>query len=77
VHDAAELLFAVPVSEEVEQQLKINYLLLGQQFDHYWSDAYGLYVSDPDTPDATAQLVPTLLLLLFVDMVQAAEHHLD
>lgn len=76
VADAAELLFGVPVSQSVRDQLKTNYLLLGQQNDFYWSDAYELYVNDPDTPDQTAQLVPTLLLLLFVDMVQAAENHL-
>jgi uncharacterized protein (DUF1800 family) len=76
IADAAELLFAVPVSTEVQQQLKTNYLLLGQQNDFYWSDAYELYALDPNTPDMTAQLVPTILLLLFVDMVQAAENHL-
>jgi uncharacterized protein (DUF1800 family) len=76
VADAAELLFSLPVSANVLQQLKTNYLLLGQQNDIYWSDAYELYVQDPNTPDMTAQLVPNILLLLFVDMVQAAENHL-
>ncbi len=76
VADAAELLFGVPVSAAVLQQLKTNYLLLGQQSDHYWSDAYELYVMDPGTTDPTAQLVPTILLWLFLDMVQAAENHI-
>ncbi|MCW5898958.1 MAG: DUF1800 family protein [Flavobacteriales bacterium] len=76
VEDATQLLFGVPVSAEVKQQLKTNYLLLGQQFDHYWTDAYEIYVNDPNSPDPFAQLVPTLLLLLFLDMVQAAENHL-
>lgn len=76
VADAAELLFAVPVSQGVRDQLKTNYLLLGQQNDGYWTSAYLAYVQDPNTPDQTAQLVPLLLLLLFVDMVQAAENHI-
>lgn len=76
VEDAAGMLFAVPVSQGILQQLKTNYLLLGQQSDHYWTDAYELYVMDPETTDLTAQLVPFLLTALFADMVQAAEQHL-
>lgn len=76
VADAAEMLFAVPVSQGVKDQLKTNYLLLGQQSDFYWSDAYELYVLDPNTMDMTAQLVPTILLLLFLDMIGAAETQL-
>ena len=37
VADAAELLFAVPVSAGVRGQLKTNFLLLGQMNDAYWS----------------------------------------
>ena len=73
VTDAAELLFAVPVSAGVKGQLKTNYLLLGQMNDAYWSDAYELYVLDPNTTNMTAQLVPSLLLWLFLDMAGAAE----
>lgn len=76
VSEAVDLLFAVPVSQAVKDQLKTNYLLLGQQSDHYWSDAYGLYVNDPDTTDMTAQLVPDILLWMFNDMRGAAEIHL-
>jgi hypothetical protein len=76
VADSAELLFGVPVSSGILEQLKSNYLLLGQQNDAYWSDAYEIYVMDPNTTDMTAQLVPNLLLFLFFDMLQAAENHL-
>ena len=76
IADAAELLFATPISAAVQQQLKTNYLLLGQANDFYWSDAYEIYVQDPNTTDQTAMLVPNILLALFVDMVQAAENHL-
>ena len=73
VADAADLLMAVPISQTVRAQLKTNYLLLGQQSDVYWSDAYEIYVNDPNTTNMTAQLVPNLLLWLFLDMAQAAE----
>ncbi len=73
VSDAADLMFAVPVSLLVRTQLKIAYLLLGQLSDVYWTDAYELYVADPNTTDMTAQLVPSMLLYLFIDMAKAAE----
>ena len=73
VSEAAELLFAVPVSNGVKAQLKTNYLLLGQMNDVYWSDAYELYVADPNTTNMTAQLVPSILLWMFGDMAGAAE----
>jgi hypothetical protein len=76
VADAADLLMAVPISEAVRNQLKTNFLLLGQQSDFYWSDAYELYVNDPNTTDMTAQLVPSILLWLFLDMAGAAETQL-
>ena len=73
VNEATELLFSVPVSNGVKAQLKTNYLLLGQMNDVYWSDAYEVYVADPNTPDMTAQLVPSILLWMFGDMAGAAE----
>lgn len=76
VAQAADLLFKVDVSQQVKDQLKTNYLLFGQQADHYWTDAYLIYLADPNTPNTTAQLVPTLLLGLFLDMQGAAEHQL-
>jgi hypothetical protein len=56
--------------------LKTGYLLLGQVNDIYWTNAYQTYVGDPNTTDPVAQLVPTLLAGLFVDMQGAAEHQL-
>ena len=76
VAEAAELLFGVPVSQSVRDQLKTNYLLFGQLSDSYWTTAYFTYAADPNTTDPAAQLVPTLLLLMFLDMQGAAERHL-
>ncbi|MCB0771144.1 MAG: DUF1800 domain-containing protein, partial [Flavobacteriales bacterium] len=66
-----DLLFAIPVSQGIRDTLKTNLLLLGQMNDIYWTDAYELYVADPDTTDMTAQLVPQILLWLFMDMSKA------
>lgn len=76
VQEATDLLFAVPVSATVRFQLKVAYLLLGQLNDVYWSDAYELYVLDPNTTNMTAQLVPNMLLGLFNDLRGAGEIHL-
>jgi uncharacterized protein (DUF1800 family) len=76
VAGAADLLFAVDVSQAVKDQLKTGYLLLGQMNDIYWTNAFQTYVGDPNTPDPVAQLVPLLLGAMFIDMQGAAEHQL-
>ncbi|MBK9538827.1 MAG: DUF1800 domain-containing protein [Flavobacteriales bacterium] len=76
VADVAELLYGTPLSQAVRDQLKTNFLLLGQSQDYYWTFAYSTYVADPNTTDMTAQLVPQILLWMFLDMVSAAEHHI-
>lgn len=76
VSETADLLYTVPISQSIKDQLKTNFLLLGQQSDVYWSDAYDLYAADPNTTNMTAQLVPTILLWMYGEMVKAAEIHL-
>ncbi|MEZ4740200.1 MAG: DUF1800 domain-containing protein [Flavobacteriales bacterium] len=71
-----DLLFAIPVSQGIRDTLKTNLLLLGQMSDIYWTDAYELYVADPNTTNMTAQLVPQILLWLFMDMSKAGETQL-
>lgn len=76
IQELSELMFAVPVSQSVRDQLKVNYLLFGQTVNYYWSNAYNEYVTNPNTTDLAAQLVPTILLALLLDLQGAAEHHL-
>lgn len=73
VQQAADLLFGVPVSAAVLEQLKIQYLLQGQLSNYYWSDAYTTYINDPNTTDPSAMQVPAKLRSLFMDMMGAAE----
>ena len=74
--DMTELYYGAPISQAVRDQLKTSILLLGQSQDYYWTFAYATYVADPNTQDMTAQLVPTILLWLTIDMLGAAETHI-
>jgi uncharacterized protein (DUF1800 family) len=76
IQEAVDMLFGVPVSAAVRQQLKTQYLLLGQVTDSYWTSAYITYVNDPSTTDPTAMQVPAMLRTLFMNMFGAAEFQL-
>jgi len=76
IQDLVDLFYVNPISATVKQQLKQQYLLFGQVSDIYWTEAYQLYISDPNTTNMTAQLVPDILRWLIGDMQKAAERHL-
>lgn len=76
IQELTDLMFAVPISSSVRDQLKQNYLLFGQTVNYYWTNAYNEYVTNPGTTDPAAQLVPLILLGLLIDLQGAAEHHL-
>ena len=73
VLELCDLLLHIPISSEVRSILKTTKLLLGQQSDVYWTEAYDLYVSNPNTTNQTAQMVPNLLLNVFLDISGSAE----
>jgi len=76
IQQLVDLFYVTPISFQVMDDLKVQYLLLGQMNDQYWTDAYQTYLADPNTTDMAAQLVPDILHWLIGDMQQAAEHHL-
>ncbi len=76
ITEAVFLLYGVTVSQDVKDQLKTNYLLQGQVTDYYWTNAFNLYVADPNTTDPDAKKVPVILRDLIVFMQSAAEYHL-
>lgn len=76
VDGCADLLYTIPVSQGIKTTLKNQRLLLGQSSDVYWSEAYDLRVADPNTSDQTAQMVPSLINFLMLDMAKAAETQL-
>lgn len=73
VAGCADMLYAIPVSQGILDTIKTNRLLLGQSNDTYWSDAYEIYVADPNTTNQTAQMVPNLLTFMLLDMAKAGE----
>jgi len=76
ITEAVFLLYGVTVSQDVKDQLKTNYLLQGQVTDYYWTNAFNLYVANPNTNDPDAKKVPAILRDLIVFMQSAAEYHL-
>ncbi|MBL7950786.1 MAG: DUF1800 family protein [Flavobacteriales bacterium] len=73
VSGCADMLYAIPVSQGVKNTLKTQRLLLGQSSDVYWTEAYELRVADPNTTNQTAQMVPSLINFLLLDMAKAGE----
>ncbi len=76
IDELVDHFYVNPISQSVKDQLRQDYLLLGQQNNSYWTTAYNTYVADPNTTNMAAQLVPDILRWLIGDMQQAAEHHL-
>ncbi|MBL7950788.1 MAG: DUF1800 domain-containing protein [Flavobacteriales bacterium] len=76
IQDLVDLFYVNTISATVKQQLKQQYLLFGQLSDIYWTEAYELYISDPNTTNMTAQLVPEILRWLIGDIQKAAERHI-
>jgi uncharacterized protein (DUF1800 family) len=76
IDEAVELLLGGTVSQGVKDQLKTTYLLLGQSTDYYWTDAYEVYLANPNTTDPESKRVPSMLQDLFTYLMSAAEYHL-
>ncbi|HMV24971.1 MAG TPA: hypothetical protein PKA71_11605, partial [Saprospiraceae bacterium] len=76
IEEAVKLLYGVDVSQEVKDYLKTSFLLQGQASDYYWTNAFNLYVTDPNTKDPDAMKVPAILRDLILYMQSAAEYHL-
>lgn len=76
IREAVELMFGPPLSQSTKDQLKTNYLLLGQSTDYYWTDAWDVYIANPSTTDPESKKVPQMLQDLFVYLMSAAEFHI-
>ncbi len=76
IDEAVEIMLGAPVSQKVKDQLKTNYLLLGQATDYYWTDAWEVYIANPNTSDPEGKRVPTMLQDLFNYLMSSAEYHL-
>ena len=47
ISDITYLILRIDISAASKQQLKRDILLGGQSDDHYWTDAWNLYISTP------------------------------
>ncbi|MDQ6890873.1 MAG: DUF1800 domain-containing protein, partial [Bacteroidota bacterium] len=73
--DSVTYLFRLPLTQASKNQLKTDILLSGQTQDHYWTDAWNLYLANP--ADATnAAIVKNRLRDLYQYLMKLAEYQL-
>lgn len=76
IDELCELLLAPPLSDKVKKELKDIYLLRGQSNDYYWSEAWQVYINDPNTNDPVGKQIPQMLQNLVNYLMSSAEYQL-
>ncbi len=74
--DALEMLYRIPLSEGIRQQLKRDILLTGQTNDYYWTNAWNAHIADPYNMMAY-QTVYARLSELYQYLLALPEYHLS
>lgn len=75
IDDSLEIIFRVPLSDTSKQIIKKQILLTGQDSDHYWTNAWNIYIASPT--DAMAyQTVFQRLRDLYKYFMNLAEYQL-
>ena len=75
INDSLVYLYRLTLSQASKNQLKTDILLSGQTQDHYWTDAWVAYMSNPnDTVNAT--IVKNRLRDLYQYLMRLAEYQL-
>lgn len=75
ISESLELLYRVPVSASSRMALKKNYLLSGQNSDHYWTIAWNDHRNNP-SDEIKKGIVETRLKILYRFIVNSAEFQL-
>ncbi len=75
IDEIVEYLYAIPISSTTKEQLKISTLLSGQLSDHYWTDAWSAFESDPEDV-ANKNSVSIRLRTLLKALMNGAEFQL-
>jgi len=75
INESLELLYAVPVSTGSKAMLKKNFLLSGQEQDHYWTDAWNDHVAAP-ADEQKKGIVERRLKALYRYLVNSPEYQL-
>lgn len=70
IDDILKIIFRIDISAASKLQLKTDILLGGQTTDHYWTDAWNLYISNPANTSNTTTVKNRLrdLLRYFMDL---------
>ena len=76
INEITELLLGPPLSQNVRDNLKTTYLLLGQKNDFYWTEAWEEFIADPNTTDPVSRKVPSMLQDLVQYLMSSAEFQL-
>ena len=75
IDDSLTYLFRLPLSPASKTQLKTDILLSGQTQDHYWTDAWTLYLANPNDVTNTT-IVKNRLRDLYQYLMKLAEYQL-
>lgn len=70
IDDILKIIFRIDISSASKLQLKTDILLGGQTTDHYWTDAWNLFISNPANTSNTTTVKNRLrdLLRYFMDL---------
>lgn len=72
IDDILKILFRIDLSAASKAQLKTDILLGGQSSDHYWTDAWNVYISNPGNTSNTTTIKNRLrdLLKYFMNLAE-------
>lgn len=76
LNDALAVLYRVPLSETIKQNIKQSILLSGQTEDYYWTNAWNGYLVDPTNMTAAA-IISNRLKSLYQYLMNLSEYQLS
>ncbi|MEO5564845.1 MAG: DUF1800 domain-containing protein [Chitinophagaceae bacterium] len=76
LNDTLAVIYRVPLSDAVKQNLKQSILLSGQTQDYYWTNAWNGYMADPTNMSAAA-IIANRLRSLYQYLMNLSEYQLS
>ena len=76
VNDAVSIIYRVPLSDMVKQNIKQSILLSGQTQDYYWTNAWNGYLADPSNMSSAA-IIANRLKSLYQYLMNLSEYQLS
>lgn len=75
INEVLNIIYRVPLTNAAKQTIKQQILLSNQTSDHYWTDAWNTYISNPT--QANFNIVNTRLKTLYQYFLGLAEYQLS